>query len=140
MIVTGTTLVTGTASGKPLHLAEPLSFWGGFDAVTGRVIDRRHPDHGVALTGRIVIVRAARGSSSGSSVLAEAIRAGTAPAAFIIAERDGILTVGAMVASELYDRHCPIVVTALADLARLASAASITVTADATGARIDAQI
>ena len=54
--------------------------------------------------GRILVMRAGRGSSSGSSVLAEAIRAGTAPAAIVLAERDAILAVGAMVAAELYGR------------------------------------
>jgi predicted aconitase with swiveling domain len=32
------TLVPGAASGAPLELAEPLSFWGGFDATTGTII------------------------------------------------------------------------------------------------------
>lgn len=52
---------------------------------------------------------AGRGSSSGSSVLAEAIRLGTGPAGIVLLARDAIVTVGAMVASELYDRSCPVV-------------------------------
>jgi predicted aconitase with swiveling domain len=54
-------------------------------------------------------MHAARGSSSGSSVLAEAIRAGTAPAGFIVRERDAILLLAALVATELYSRPCVIV-------------------------------
>ena len=42
-----------------------------------------------------------RGSSSSSSVLAEAIRAGTAPAAIVLGEADPILALGAIVAREL---------------------------------------
>lgn len=121
MKIDGVTLVAGAADGPVLALAEPLSFWGGFDAATGKVIDRRHPDLGRCLTGTVVVVSAARGSSSGSSVLAEAIRAGTAPAAFVISTRDAILQVGAMVAAELYGRKCPILVVradALLHLAR----------------------
>jgi uncharacterized protein len=119
MILNADTLVAGMAAAGVFALAEPLSFWGGFDATTGRVIDQRHPDCGACLTGMIVAVSAARGSSSGSSVLAEAIRAGTAPAGFVLAVRDGILTVGAQVAAELYDRHCPIVMVSLVDLERV---------------------
>ena len=53
-----------------------------------------------------------RGSSSSSSVLAEAIRAGTAPAAIVLGEADPILALGAIVARELYGTTIPVVVTA----------------------------
>jgi uncharacterized protein len=105
----GEVLLPGRAQGGVVALDEPLSFWGGFDAIRGTVMDRRHPQCGQTLTGGIVVMTAARGSSSGSSVLAEAIRLGTAPAAFIVTERDAILVVGAMVAFELYGLACPIV-------------------------------
>ena len=102
-------LAEGMAEGPLVTLAEPLSFWGGFDAQSGKVIDRRHPDLGLCLTGVIVRMTAARGSSSGSSVLAEAIRLGTAPAGFIVRERDAILSLAALVALELYSKTCVIV-------------------------------
>jgi predicted aconitase with swiveling domain len=44
-------------------------------------------------------------------VLAEAIRAGTAPAAIVLGEADPILPLGAIVARELYGTVVPIVVT-----------------------------
>ena len=116
-----TVLVPGRASGPALVLAEPVSFWGGVDAATGRIIDRWHPDRGTALAGTILVMAAGRGSSSGSSVLAEAIRLGTAPAGIVLRARDAILTIGALVAAALYDRHCPIVVAEAADFARIAS-------------------
>lgn len=116
-------LVPGRAAGEVLALAEPVSFWGGFDAGTGRIVDRWHPDRGACLTGRVLVMRAGRGSSSGSSVLAEAIRLGTAPAAIVLSSRDAILTTGALVAAMLYDRPCPVVVASEADLARVAAAA-----------------
>ena len=53
-----------------------------------------------------------RGSSSSSSVLAEAIRAGTAPAAIVLGEADPILALGAIVARELFGTTIPVVVTA----------------------------
>ena len=51
-----------------------------------------------------------RGSSSSSYVLAEAIRAGTAPAAIVLREPDGIVALGAIVARELYGATIPVVV------------------------------
>ena len=108
-IARGITLAAGTVRGPLITLAEPVSFWGGFDAATGKVTDRRHPDLGRCLTGAIVRMTAARGSSSGSSVLAEAIRLGTAPAGFVVRERCAILSLAALVAAELYGRHCVIV-------------------------------
>ena len=136
MTLDGETLVPGTVTADVFALAEPVSFWGGFDSGSGKIIDHRHPDLGQVLSGRIVLITAARGSSSGSSVLAEAIRIGTAPAAFIVAERDAILTVGAMVAAELYDRHCPIVLVALNELRRLSPYRRLVVRATASGATI----
>ncbi len=60
-----------------------------------------------------------RGSSSSSSVLAEAIRAGTAPAGIILLEPDGILVLGALVARELYGRSIPVIVLRPADYAAI---------------------
>jgi predicted aconitase with swiveling domain len=103
----------GDAAGPALVLAEPLSFWGGIDANTGRVIDHSHPDRGVSVTGAILVMPGGRGSSSSSSVLAECIRRGTGPAGIVLATADPILTVGALVAGRLYGRRCPVVVCAI---------------------------
>ena len=106
----GRTLVAGFARGQALRLDEPLSLWGGMDPATGKVIDRRHPQAGEDVAGRVLLMPSGRGSSSSSSVLAEAVRAGTAPAAVVLLEPDPILAVGAVVAAELYGRRVPVVV------------------------------
>ncbi|HEY6627924.1 MAG TPA: DUF126 domain-containing protein [Acidimicrobiia bacterium] len=103
-------LVPGQAEGALIVLEEPLSFWGGFDAETGRIIDNNHSRMGTKLTGSIVAMPHGRGSSSSSSVLAEALRRGTAPAGFILGEPDPILVIGALVAQRLYQASCPILV------------------------------
>ena len=77
----GRALVAGEASGLVLASAEPLSFWGGYDARTGEIIDRRHPLSGQMAAGRVLAVPFTRGSSTTAQVLLEAVRAGTAPAA-----------------------------------------------------------
>lgn len=95
---------------RALVLEEPLSLWGGMDPATGLIIDAHHPQRGTSLSGRVVVMTAARGSSSSASVLAEAVRVGTAPAAFVIGEPDLILAIGAEVAAELYGTRVPVLV------------------------------
>jgi uncharacterized protein len=132
------TLAPGEAEADAFVLAEPLSFWGGYDAATGRIIDRHHPQAGAALAGRILVMTAGRGSSSGSSVLAEAIRRATAPAGIVLLHRDAILTTGALVAAELYGRAVPVVLAQAADWPALTAAARLTLRAGATHATITA--
>jgi predicted aconitase with swiveling domain len=123
------TLVAGGAAGRALVLDEPLSFWGGLDPLTGRVIDVHHPQHGAVLTGRVLVMPSGRGSSSSSYVLAEAIRAGTAPAAIVLREPDRIVAPGAIVARELYGTRVPVV---------LADDAAYDAIADGSLLRVDA--
>lgn len=103
-------LVEGQATGVACVLTEPLSLWGGFDPESGLITDVHHPEHGRSITGTIVVMCSGRGSSSASSVLAEALRLGSAPAAFVLAEPDEILVLGALVGHELYGTTTPIVV------------------------------
>jgi predicted aconitase with swiveling domain len=103
-------LVGGEARGEALVLDEPLSYWGGVDPGSGRVIDPHHPQAGEVVTGRVLIMPSGRGSSSSSSVLAEAIRAGTAPAATVLLHADEIIALGALVARELYGVEHPVLV------------------------------
>jgi uncharacterized protein len=126
-MTTAIALIPGKAQGKPVLLQTPLSFWGGYDSATGRVIDQHHPDHGINLAGCILMMESGRGSSSGSSVLAEAIRAGTAPAAILLRQRDAIIVTGAIVAAELYNIHCPVVlVQSGMEWHKLAGSANVT--------------
>lgn len=103
-------LVFGSGTGEALILSEPLSLWGGLDPETGEIIDRRHPNSGQNVAGRVLMMSSGRGSSSASSILLESIRAGTAPAAIILQERDGILSLGAAVAEAMYGSAPPVVV------------------------------
>lgn len=103
-------LVTGRAEGEALVLPQPLSLWGGLDPQSGDIIDQRHPSLGKNVTDKILVLPVGRGSSSASSILLEAVRASTAPAAIITAEVDAILALGAAVARELYDQSPPVAV------------------------------
>jgi len=111
----GRVLVRGIGAGRVLRLEEPLSFWGGVDPASGKIIDHRHERCGESVSGRVLVMPWGRGSSSSSSVLLEGVRLGTAPAAIVLREVDGILALGAAVAQELYDRSPPVIVLRAAD-------------------------
>lgn len=105
----GRALVAGAAEGAVLYASEPLSFWGGYDAETGEIIDRRHPLAGRIASGRILAIPATRGSSTTTAVLLEAIRRGTAPAALLTRGPDTFLALAGIVAAQLYDRAPPVI-------------------------------
>ncbi|PLZ03161.1 aconitase subunit 2 [Burkholderia sp. WAC0059] len=108
-VLTGDVLVPGNACAETIALDKPLSFWGGYDSTAGRIVDRTHPQFGQSLAGKIMVMEQAKGSSSSSSVLAEAIRNGTGPVGIVLRERDLIVSIGAIVAVELYGIDVPVV-------------------------------
>lgn len=112
-------LIAGNAQGEVLFTDEPLSFWGGYNARDGKIIDTHHALYGANVAGKIFVLPSARGSSTGSGILLEAIRLGKAPAAIILKRRDAILALGAIVARELYDKILPIVVVSDEEFAEL---------------------
>lgn len=123
----GRVLADGIAAGLALRLDEPLSFWGGVDPGSGRIIDVRHPQLGTSVQGRVLVMPSVRGSSSSSSVLAETVRAGSAPAAILLGEPDLILAVGAAVAEELYGVRVPIVQLRLEELGAIRDGVPVSV-------------
>jgi predicted aconitase with swiveling domain len=120
-----------TVVGRTLRLTEGLSLWGGMDPATGELIDAHHPQRGANLAGRVVVMPSGRGSSSSASVLAEAVRAGTAPAAILLAEPDLILAIGAAVAEELYGVVVPVVVVGSDTIRTITDGSEIRVGRDA---------
>ncbi len=122
-------LVAGQGSGRALVLTEPLSLWGGLDAATGEIIDRRHPQNGAYVTGRVLVLPHGRGSSSASSILLEAVRNQTAPAAIVTSDLDAILALGAAVAREMYAAAPPVVVLTESDYAQISDGQYVSVSA-----------
>ncbi len=120
-IIRGRVLIPGRAEGTLLVSNEPLSFWGGFDPRSGEIIDRRHPLSGENAAGTILALPAARGSSTTTAVLLEAIRAGTAPAALLTNGPDTFFALASIVADELYGLPIPLIALEPGDFASLQS-------------------
>ena len=82
-----------------------LSFWGGIDPQSGRVIDAHHPWYGQVVTDKILCFPSGRGSCTSSQVLLELILQRHAPMAIVLRDVDGLLAVGALVAHEVFGEH-----------------------------------
>lgn len=119
--LTAEVLVEGHASGEVLFLEEALSFWGGFDPALGEIIDVHHPQVGKKVKGQILVVPASRGSAGTPACIAETLRNGTGPAAFILATADVNICVGVSVANRLYDMNIPVMKVDKEDLPRFAN-------------------
>ncbi len=101
-------VLSGSAIGPVIATEEALSFWGGVDPATGSVIDVHHPLHGTCLTGGILTMPSSRGSCTGSGVLLDLVLTGRAPAALVFSEAEDVLTLGALIASEMFGKPLPV--------------------------------
>ena len=123
----GRCLVPGAAEGELLHADVGLSFMGGVDSLTGRVIDTHHPLHGQSVDAHVLALPSGRGSCSGSATLFELLLNGHAPAALIFSADEPILTLGVILAAEMFGVSIPVVRLSPADFAQLRSASRLSV-------------
>lgn len=133
-------VVPGKASGEILKSSEPLSFWGGYDAATGEIVDRRHPLSGQIAAGRVLVVPFTKGSSTTSAILLEAVRVGTAPAAIVSRGRDTFLSLASIVADEMYQKPIPILAATDEDFDRLRSGQTLAIDADGAVTITDSEV
>lgn len=130
-------ILAGKADGPVLATHEPLSFWGGVDPATGRIIDVHHPLAGQSIAGRVLLMPSTRGSCTGSGVLLDLALNGLAPAALVFSQPEDVVTLGALIADRMFGRPVPVLRLAPEDWNRLAEArdaridAGAIVTADA---------
>lgn len=124
---TGTSYVNGRASGDVIATDLELSFWGGVDPWKGEVIDRHHPLSGQCLEGKVLVIPGGRGSCSGSGVMLELLLNGKGPAAMLFEREEDILTLGVVVAEEVFGRSIPVVTLKPEDFHQVLSARHVTV-------------
>ncbi|MDO5371386.1 aconitase family protein [Paracoccus sp. (in: a-proteobacteria)] len=129
--MTARRILAGLAEGPVLAMTEGLSFWGGVDPQTARVIDAHHPAHGAGLAGAVVMMPTSRGSCSGSGVMLDLMLNGRAPAALVFSEPEDILTLGALIGAEMFSRAVPVLRVSAEDFAHLSVQPSLRIGADA---------
>ena len=108
MILPGRKISPGTASGEALVTAMGISFFGGIDPETGRVVEKGHELEGQSVAGRVLVFPTGKGSTVGSYTLYRLKRAGLAPAAVVNAEAETITAVGCIIADIPCVDHIPI--------------------------------
>lgn len=126
--LSGTCLVEGHASGELVWSDVPISFWGGVDAFTGVVIDRHHPLFGKSIAGKVLALPSGRGSCTGSSVMLELILNGHAPCALLFGEDEDILTLGVVIADDVFGRSLPVLCLGRENFDRLEGVGRVDVT------------
>ena len=123
-------IVLAEASGAVLVSPEGVSFWGGVDPDSGVVVDAHHPLRGQSVAGKVLLMPTSRGSCSGSGVLLQLALNGCAPAALVFREAEDVLTLGAVIAGEMFDKPLPVLRLGASDYARLAGARKARITPD----------
>jgi cis-L-3-hydroxyproline dehydratase len=121
-VFSGTVYVRGKAAGRVVASNLELSFWGGVDPRTGEVIDRHHPSSGQHLEDRILAIPGGRGSCLGSGVMLELLLNGKAPKAMLFEREEDILTLGVVVAEEVFGKSIPILTLTPENFKRVARA------------------
>ena len=96
MILRGRPIAPGRARGRVLASRTPVSFLGGIDARTGRVLDPRSDVCGQRLRGRVFTFPHGKGSTVGSYVLYGLAKRRVGPAAIVAERAEAIVTVGAI--------------------------------------------
>ncbi|MEH6588681.1 MAG: DUF126 domain-containing protein [Halioglobus sp.] len=102
-------ILAGSASGRPLVLDEPVSFWGGLNPDTGEIIDIHHPQHGCNIKDTLLFLPGTRGSTAGPGALLEALYQHNGPAAIILTAADVATLIAVTAASYVGIPVIPIV-------------------------------
>jgi len=131
MILKGCALVAGRKDGTLLRTDQAISFWGGVDPHSGRIIDPRHELFGQSVAGRVLAFPIGKGSSTGSLIMLELARIGKAPAAIVNQRTEPILATGPIVIKHFYGLEIPVMTLSAEDFACLETGQRVYVDATA---------
>ena len=99
MKIKGRPLVEGEAEGELLVTSQPISFYGGVDPETSRIVEKGHELEGKSLAGKILVFPYGKGSTVGSYILLRLKKKGLAPAAVINRISEPIIIIGCMISN-----------------------------------------
>lgn len=128
----GAVVIAGQGEGRALVTRDPISFWGDVDPKSGKIVTSRHHLCGECFSGKVLVFPHGRGSTSGSGVLLECIRLGTAPAGIVNQTVDPILAAASVIGEEMYGRAVPIVVLEPEDFESIATGDEVLISEDGT--------
>lgn len=91
-------VTSGKVEGEAIILEGPLSFLGGVDPETGKIIDSKHKATGKSITGKIFIFTQGVGSTANPFVMKELVDNKVAPVAIVNKRAEYMLIAGAVLA------------------------------------------
>jgi len=94
----GRPIMAGVSRGRALVSSKPLSFLGGVDLKTGKVIQKNHDLCGRRLADTILCFPHGHGSTVGSYVIYSLVKRKVGPKAIVNETADPVVVVGAVIA------------------------------------------
>lgn len=98
IVLEGRVIKEGSAEGEALATRQPISFYGGVDPETGRIVEKGHELEGEVIADKILVFPYGKGSTVGSYILLRLRRRGLAPKAIVNQRCEPIIAVGAIIA------------------------------------------
>ncbi|HUW90462.1 MAG TPA: DUF126 domain-containing protein [Candidatus Nanopelagicaceae bacterium] len=97
MKLKGRKVYKGVAEGEAIVTKDGISFYGGVDPETGRVVEVGHELEGQSITGKVLVFPTGKGSTVGSYTMYRMKKNNTAPVAIVNKEIDTIIAVGCII-------------------------------------------
>jgi predicted aconitase with swiveling domain len=97
MKLKGRKIYKGIAEGEAIVTKDGISFYGGVDPDTGKVVEVGHELEGQSITGKILVFPSGKGSTVGSYTMYRMRKNNTAPAAIVNEQIDTIIAVGCII-------------------------------------------
>ena len=97
MKLKGRKIYKGIAEGEAIVTKDGISFYGGVDPDTGKVVEVGHELEGQSITGKILVFPSGKGSTVGSYTMYRMKKNNAAPAAIVNEQIDTIIAVGCII-------------------------------------------
>lgn len=99
MKIYGRRISRGIARGEAIVTKEPITFLGGVDPRTGRVIEKGHEIEGESIKGKVLVFPNGKGSTVGSYVVYQMKKLGTSPIGMVNIKAEQIAITGAIISN-----------------------------------------
>ena len=97
MKLEGRKIFKGTAEAEAIVTKDGISFYGGVDPDTGKIVEVGHELEGQSITGKILVFPTGKGSTVGSYTMYRMKKNNMAPLAIVNKEIDTIIAVGCII-------------------------------------------
>jgi len=97
MKLEGRKIYKGTAKAEAIVTKEGISFYGGVDPDTGKVVEVGHELEGKSIAGKVLVFPTGKGSTVGSYTMYRMKKNNMAPAAIVNKQIDTIIAVGCII-------------------------------------------